>query len=51
VDYIQPKSADFPEKMCCTVTINNVSVYYYSAVFIDLLRVRHVSDLVCDNYY
>ena len=26
VDYIQPKSADFPEKMCCTVTINNVSV-------------------------
>jgi len=24
VDYIQPKSAEFPEKMCCTVTINNV---------------------------
>jgi len=26
VDYIQPKSADFPEKTCCTVTINNVLV-------------------------
>lgn len=26
VDYIQPKSADFPEKTCCTVTINNVNV-------------------------
>jgi len=24
VDYIQPKSTEFPEKTCCTVTINNV---------------------------
>jgi len=27
VDYIQPKSAEFQEKTCCTVTINNVWVF------------------------
>jgi staphylococcal nuclease domain-containing protein 1 len=26
VDYIQPKSPEFPEKTCCTVTINNINV-------------------------
>ena len=24
IDYIQPKTDDFPEKTCCTVTINNM---------------------------
>jgi len=26
VDYVQPKSPEFPEKVCCTVTINEVNV-------------------------
>jgi staphylococcal nuclease domain-containing protein 1 len=26
VDYVQPKSSDFPEKTCCTITINNINV-------------------------
>jgi staphylococcal nuclease domain-containing protein 1 len=26
VDYIQPKTDDYPEKTCCTVTINNINI-------------------------
>jgi len=26
IDYIQPKTDDFPEKTCCTITISNINV-------------------------